>query len=408
MNDLNAPLGKNLPPKKRAPKTPPNQARGKSFTAVLGAVFLGVLALNIYTFWEGQKDTDTLVLRLPEPEPVVVAEVNPEPETTGNSPDVEVIYGQPDSIDQQEPFNPVPAEREIITEVSPGGPRIITVRDPQATEIGQPEGQRHLPVESALEDTDAGKLPKRADDGRRPVDIYARPWSNAGGKRIAIVIGGLGLSQTGTQRALDQLPPEITLAFAPTGNSLERWMRVARKKGHELLMQVPMEPFNYPQVNPGPHTLRLASSPETNLENLQWAMGRMTNYSGITNYLGARFMGDEQAMEPVMEELGERGLLFFNDGSSATSGKLGSDAARARVPYASGNLILDSSNTPDAIRAKLKALESLAEARGTAIGSGSALELTVKTVANWANEAKKNGFEIVGIAALASDPERQR
>lgn len=406
MDDLNAPLGKNLPPKKGAAKKPPSRSGSKTFPVLLGAIFLGVLALNIYTFLEQNKDTQTLVVRLPEPEPVEVAEEKTEPQA--EKPDVEVVYGQPDANIGQEIAAPVAAERETVTEVSPGGPRIITIRDPQVTEIGQPEGERHLPVQNALEDTSAGKLPQRTDDGRRPVDIYARPWSNAGGKRIAIVIGGLGLSQTGTQRALDQLPPEITLAFAPTGNSLDRWMRVARKKGHELLMQVPMEPFNYPQVNPGPRTLRLASSPETNLENLQWAMARMTNYSGITNYLGARFMNDQQAMEKVMEELGERGLLFFNDGSSGTAGNLAADAARERVPYAAGNLIIDGSNSPDAIRAKLKALESLAEARGSAIGSGSALELTVKTVAEWANQAKKNGFEIVGIAALANDPERQR
>ncbi|WP_026480802.1 divergent polysaccharide deacetylase family protein [Ahrensia sp. 13_GOM-1096m] len=404
MNDLNAPLGKNLPPKKRAPKTPTSPPTGRGFAVILGVIFIGILALNIYIFIDTHKDTGTLVVRLPEPEPIEIAEAKSEPEA--DKPDVEVIYGQPDANLSQEPI--IAAERETITEVSPGGPRIITIRDPQATEIGQPDGQRHRPVQSALEETDAGKLPKRTDDGRRPVDIYARPWSNAGGKRIAIVIGGLGLSQTGTQRALDQLPPEITLAFAPTGNSLDRWMGVARKKGHELLMQIPMEPFNYPQVNPGPHTLRLASSPETNLENLQWAMARMTNYSGVTNYLGARFMGDKQAITPILEELGERGLLFFNDGSSGTAGNLGADAARARVPYAAANVIIDNSNSPDDIRTKLKALEALAEARGTAIGTGSALELTVKTVAEWANQAKKNGFEIVGIAALASDPERKR
>jgi uncharacterized protein len=38
---------------------------------------------------------------------------------------------------------------------------------------------------------------------------------------------------------------------------------------------------------------------------------------------------------------------------------------------------------------------------GYAIGTGSAFEATVDTVAAWANGAKKRGFEIVGVSALA-------
>ena len=87
----------------------------------------------------------------------------------------------------------------------------------------------------------------RGADGRRPVDVYARPWSGARGARVAIVIGGLGLSQTGTQAAIAKLPAEMTLAFAPQGNSIGRWMQEARRKGHEIVMQVPLEPFDYPE-----------------------------------------------------------------------------------------------------------------------------------------------------------------
>ncbi|WP_275428417.1 divergent polysaccharide deacetylase family protein, partial [Enterobacter cloacae] len=68
-------------------------------------------------------------------------------------------------------------------------------------------------------------------------------------------MGGLGMSQTGTQQAIAMLPAEVTLAFAPEGNSLIRWMQTARQNGHELLMQVPLEPFDYPRVNPGRNTL---------------------------------------------------------------------------------------------------------------------------------------------------------
>ncbi|MEM8541094.1 MAG: divergent polysaccharide deacetylase family protein [Pseudomonadota bacterium] len=414
MNDLNAPLGMNNrpPPEASKPRIQPTN-KSKKFAVFIGFIFSAIIALNAYTLLSTVDGDENAIVRLPEVQaPVETAATTNDQATTetNETPEVEIVYGDPDlqSDDGAVSELPLPAERESVIQVSPGGPRIITVRDPTAIEIGQPPDQAHLPVDEALEESPYGKLPIRTSSGRRPVDIYARPWSRAGGKRITLVISGLGLSQTGTQRALAELPPEITLAFAPTGNSLDRWMREARKKGHEVLIQVPMEPFNYPQVNPGPNTLRLASSAETNIDNLHWALGKITNYTGIMNYLGARFMSDETAMKPIFDELGKRGLLYFNDGSRSGGSNIGANALRAGVPYLSGNLVIDTSNDPGSIRAKLKALESLSEARGEAIGSGSALELTIKEVAQWANDAKKRGFEIVGVAALSKDPERSR
>lgn len=414
MNDLNAPLGMN----NRQPPNSPTQTQSVSTSTsggwTLAGLVLGIIvALNAYTLITADRGSTETIVRLSEDPVVEVADQQvstTEQEQTEAEPEVEIIYGDPDLQDtaSEESSLPVPEPREDVIQVSPGGPRIITVRDPNAIQIGQPADQAHLKVDEALEESPYGALPKRTNEGRRPVDIHARPWSSAGGKRITVVITGLGLSQTGTQRALAELPPEITLAFAPTGNSLDRWMREARKKGHEVLIQVPMEPFNYPQVNPGPNTLRLASSAQTNIDNLHWALGRMTNYSGVMNYLGARFMNEEGAMQPILDELGQRGLLYFNDGSGAGGSTLPNNALRAGVPYLNGNLIIDSSNDAGSIRSKLKALESLAEARGTAVGSGSALELTIKEVADWANDAKKRGFEIVGAAALSKDPERSR
>ena len=121
-----------------------------------------------------------------------------------------------------------------------------------------------------------------------PFDVYARPWSGKRGAKVAVIIGGLGISQTSTQRAIRTLPPEITLAFAPQGNSLSRWAQEASRGGHEILLQIPMEPFDYPRVNPGRGTLLTENEPTKNVEELRRSLGRFTNYSGVVNYMGAR------------------------------------------------------------------------------------------------------------------------
>ncbi|MER9872249.1 divergent polysaccharide deacetylase family protein [Mesorhizobium sp. M0195] len=292
----------------------------------------------------------------------------------------------------------------VQTEEGDGPPEAtIVIRDPST--IGQNLRIAHIPDKALIEASETGPLPIRAADGRRPFDVYARPWSGARGARVALVIGGLAVSQTGTQAAIAKLPPEVTLAFAPQGNSIGRWMQVARQGGHEVIMQVPLEPVDYPNVNPGRNTLTVAATPDENLKNLRWALSRTTNYTGVMNYMGARFSADATAMGPLMAELGKRGLAYVDDGSSARS--LAPELAlKDGVPFVGGDTAIDAVQDRGAILKKLDGLEATARAKGFAVGIGSAFDLTVDTVSSWVTEAKKRGIEIVPISAVAIDPEK--
>ncbi len=74
---------------------------------------------------------------------------------------------------------------------------------------------------SLVEASSYGPLPRVSPDGRRPREAYARHAAPVpdGVPRIVLVVGGLGLSQTGTQKAIEILPEDVTLAFAPYGSS---------------------------------------------------------------------------------------------------------------------------------------------------------------------------------------------
>jgi polysaccharide deacetylase 2 family uncharacterized protein YibQ len=303
------------------------------------------------------------------------------------------------------PARPPVASPSIIHVDPPADPEsgVVVIRDPSA--VGQNLRIAHLPDKALIEQGASGPLPVRAADGRRPVDVYARPWSGARGARIAIVIGGLGVSQTGTQSAIQKLPPEITLAFAPQGNSIGRWMQESRRKGHEIVMQLPLEPFDYPNVNPGRNTLTVEASADKNLENLRWTLSRTTNYTGVMNYMGARFAADAEAMRPVMAELGQRGLLYLDDGSSARSAAP-ELALENAVPFAVGDTVLDQTRERGAILDKLDELERTARAKGIAIGTGSAFDVTIDAVAAWASEVRKRGIEIVPVSAVVTDPQK--
>lgn len=291
------------------------------------------------------------------------------------------------------------ADGNVVTTFSPNarqGPVVIGAAPNQDPRLaGQPN-------EDLIELTDAGELPTISASGLRPVDFYARPWSGARGTRIAIVIGGIGLSQTGSQKAVQDLPEDITLAFAATGNSLQRWMQEARRKGHEIVLQVPMEPFDYPANDPGRGTLLAEKTAASNVANLHQAMAQITNYTGIMNYMGARFLSDDKAMDPVMRDIGKRGLLFLDDGSTARS--LSGDFAKAiGFPHAYADVMIDAQVDRQAILAKLDELERIARRNGQAIGVGAAFDETIAAVTEWRNEAVARGIEFVGVSALANE-----
>lgn len=297
--------------------------------------------------------------------------------------------------DGQEVLKLTPAQRET------DGPVLLKVPG----RVGQNPRIAHLPDPAIVESTGAGSLPIRGVDGERAIDIYARPWSGARGARVAIIVGGLGLSQTGSQHAIRTLPPEITLGFAANGNSLQRWMQEARREGHEILLQIPFEPFDYPANDPGPGTLTVAAGAERNLADLHQAMARITNYTGITNFMGGRFLSDPEALEPIMRDIARRGIMFVDDGTSAQS-LVDQFAKTLGIPFAASDMVLDARQERGYILGKLDDLERTARRNGAAVGVASAFEVSVDAIAAWANEAKARGIEIVSISAVADDPEK--
>ncbi len=292
---------------------------------------------------------------------------------------------------------------QVVTTYSPrrrdgDGPLVV-----EAQRIGQDPRMAATPNDDLIEKTSEGNLPIVGPDGLRPMEQYARPWSGARGTRIAIVVGGLGLSQTGTQTAINTLPPEVTLAFAATGNSLPRWMQQARRNGHEILVQLPMESFDYPSNNPAPSTLVTDATVKENIANLHEAMGKITNYTGVMNYLGGRFLSDANALEPVLRDIAGRGLLFLDDGSSAQS--LTEKIAKPlQLPHGFADLTLDTQLDKLEILKKLDELERVAQRKGFAIGSASAFDESIEAIQQWVGEAGNRGIEIVGVSALVNDP----
>lgn len=247
-----------------------------------------------------------------------------------------------------------------------------------------------------------GILPRIGDDGARPSQVYARPVAPnvaAAPVRVAILIGGLGISASATADAISRLPGEVSLAFAPYGGDLEKLAQRARSDGHEIFLQVPMEPFDYPDNDPGPHTLTTSQPAPDNLERLRWVMSRIVGYVGIINFMGGRFMSDESALSPMVRELAERGLMIVDDGSSGRSLMLPA-AAGLRASALKADLVLDLTQRTDAIDRELARLEQQAREKGFAVASASALPLTIDRVSRWARTLEQRGIKLVPVSSI--------
>ena len=299
--------------------------------------------------------------------------------------------------------------------VAPGA-RTVTIIDGttgkrQEVQVGQPTDNMAVAKpgidQRLLESSPHGMIPKIAPDGARPAEVYARPVKpqagRADGPRIAIVIGGLGIGANGTSEALAKLPTPVTFAFAPYGTDLDRWVARARGEGHEVLLQVGMEPFDYPDNDPGPQTLLTSATAEQNIDRLQWFMSRFQGYVGVSTLMGARFTATDQAFAPVLGEIVKRGLIYFDDASSPRSVASQMSGA-SNAAFAKADIALDAVPSPGEIDAALARLEAMARSRGVAVGAASALPVSIDRIARWAKAAEARGITLVPVSAVANRP----
>jgi hypothetical protein len=256
-----------------------------------------------------------------------------------------------------------------------------------------------------IEDSPQGPLPKIARDRGAAMMAYARAFDRADKRpKIALVIRGLGVGAANTEAALAQLPADVTLAFVPFASDVQTNVDKAREQGHEVLLEVPMEPFDFPDSDPGPHLLLAAASAEENIKRLDWALSRATGYVGVMNLLGGRFLGESGAIEPVLGHLAKRGVLFFDNGTSSNSVTITS-ARHVRATMATASLTLDATQTQAAIDTKLADLETAARQDGFAIGVASAYPVTIARLSAWLANAQARGFHPVPLTALAAAPQ---
>lgn len=386
-DELNAPLGQtrqpgSAPPPRRIPRLP-----------VGGAI---LLALGLFY----------LVPRDPYGgEPHAIARIEPAkaPETPPSPPPAQASHSAgaegPAGDSAAREFEEMSGVKVTRRGGEGGTARIIHVEPASGVRLAPAPDRR------VTEKGPYGLLPKIGADGARPMDVYARPFVTGpalgpGAPRIAIAVGGLGLDAPSTLEAIEQLPEAVTLAFAPYGAELDHLTRQARARGHETILQAPMEPFDYPRNNPGPHTLTVGSA-DGGKDDLVWLMSRFAGYAGVMNHLGGRFTADESAMSGVLGELARRGLFYLDDGAAPQS-RAGGVARSVGASFAQVDAVIDDSSKTEPPETALARLETVARERGVAIGFANATPGLIPRLARFARALERRGIALAPVSAIIS------
>jgi polysaccharide deacetylase 2 family uncharacterized protein YibQ len=251
-------------------------------------------------------------------------------------------------------------------------------------------------------------LPKIGADGRMPMTVYAGAVDPADTRpRIAILLSDIGMSDPESKDAIATLPAAMSLAFSPYADLPASLLLAARARGHESLVAVPMEPQNAPLNDAGPQALLTGVPTLENIRRLEWVLTRMTGYVGATGGLGRlhgeRFAASSDQMTLLLDELGQRGLLYINPIPPA------SGQNPVSMPGSRGvDLVIDAPALRSQIDSQLAQLEQLALRRGSAMGLvDDPAPMTVDRLRAWSAGLAQRGIALVPVSALVIPPAPQ-
>jgi polysaccharide deacetylase 2 family uncharacterized protein YibQ len=394
-----------------APGEPEGEARGAPGARLLlrtilgiGVVAGGTYAWLVWTQQPPELPKPLLMLTLPPKGSAPIVPTAAAPVVTPPTP--APADTPPPAADAEPPpaTTPAPAVAQPMQQAAaPASPPLRPAPPP----TGKAEALPPVPDPALVERTALGLLPAVAPDGRKAWQVYARPFDRADKRpRIAILLTGLGLSGAATEAAINALPGGVTLGFNPYAPKLDEWIGYARAAGHEAFLSLPMEPVDYPRVDPGPHTLLISLDRQQNVERLQWVLSRVTGYVGVVTAAGSRFTTSQGDLLPILDEIKARGLMFV-DSRSTENSVAGSLAKSIGLPRAVSDLALDQQAARDAIDAKLQQLEQIARQTGVAVGLGEVYPVTIERLAQWVPTLERKGITLAPVSAAADmQPDR--
>jgi hypothetical protein len=353
-------------------------------------------------------DRDVKMTMEPVPPPAAPATAAAPPAPPPSAPTAKPVDGAAAKLPQVTLPNVAPVETSSGNQPPPPPPAMSEPTMPPGGEPLAPPSFSQLPVRNDLKALPAGPssdLLRNSPNGPLPIvsgtrqarTIYAHPFTVEGNPpRIAVVVTGLGLSRESTEAAINKLPPEVSLSFSPYAGNLDNWIKRARNSGHEVLIDLPLEPPNYPVHDAGPMSILGRYGPADAVAHLDAILARTTSYVGVAAALRSPVAAKEQ-WAPMLRDLKNRGLLFVGDGLVGVPD--------ADVPASlSVSLVADETPFRLAIDTRLSRLLAAAQRDGSALAYVSARPVTLERLLAWFASFPQKDVVLAPVSAVVKAP----
>ena len=204
---------------------------------------------------------------------------------------------------------------------------------------------------------------------------------------IAIIIDDIGYDSKIAEKFIG-LNVALTLSILPHSPYQQQIIKMARDKGLDLMLHLPMEPLEYPAVNPGPGALMTTMLPDALIRQLNDDLDAVPYIKGVNNHMGSKLTASSDHMNQILSNIKKRELFFIDSRTTAES-QARSSARLFQVPYAERDVFLDNVQTPEAIRKQFRLLLQKASINGQALAIGHPHPLTFQILQEELPEIQK-------------------
>jgi polysaccharide deacetylase 2 family uncharacterized protein YibQ len=215
--------------------------------------------------------------------------------------------------------------------------------------------------------------------------------------RIALIIDDLGYDLD-LAISFFQLDLPLTFSVLPLAPYTEAIVQEAKRRGRELMLHLPMEPKNYPSLNPGPGAL-LTEMDEAEIKRILEAdLSRVEGSRGVNHHMGSRFTERNDKMRIVLRELKKRNLFYIDSRTTKQTVAL-EMAKKIGLPSGRRHVFLDNELSSKRIRFQVERLLGTARRSGTAIGIAHPHKETLEALKEYQHRLG-NGVKVVPASEL--------
>lgn len=258
------------------------------------------------------------------------------------------------------------------------------------------------PIEGVYRETDKGLLPKiRLSDMQTPFGAYKKPFANPRNKPlISVVLYDFGVSDRISERAIQFLPPEVSLILSPYATNSDNLQKQARADAHELWLHLPLEAAEHHPKEGGPYTILSRMSLKYNIDNLQNSLTSASGYAGLAAFSDDTFKSSEPMFRNLIKEIYQHGLAYFELNQSDPSPLVKKVSSQMQGPYMKNNIWIDDEKWLGNRDKAFEVLETLASGRGSAIGIIKPYPETLASFELWKSNLEERGFKLAPLSYL--------